>query len=168
MKLNLCCGGNILEGWQNEDLSMDITKPLPLENRSCSHVLIEHGLEHVTPQQAWNCLSSVYQALKPSGVVRVCVPDISRIWKLADAKYMGAAQCKTFNDCVRAAIFNHGHQGAWTAELLETVMQAIGFKTERCSYGESKHIELAGVDGHGKVVGDDIARIETSVIEGTK
>lgn len=168
MKLNLCCGGNIIDGWQNEDISMNITCPLPVASSSRTHVLIEHGLEHVTPQQAWNCLAEIHRVLKPGGIVRVCVPDIARIWKLANENYMRAAGCVLKSECVRAAIFNHGHAGAWTVELLEVVMQSIGFTTERCDYGQSRHVELHGVDGHGKVVGDEVARIETSVVEGTK
>lgn len=168
MKLNLCCGGNRLDGWSNHDMDMDISKALPVANHSCTHVLIEHGLEHVTPQLAYMCLEEIHRVLKPGGVARVCIPDIARIWRLASVEYIKVAKCRTNSDCVRAAVFNHGHAGAWTAELLETVMQAIGFTTERCSYGESPHVELVGVDGHGKVVGENIARIETSIIEGTK
>lgn len=168
MKLNLCCGGNILEGWRNRDMDCDIRRPLMDGDETFNFVLIEHGLEHVTPQQAWNCLEEIHRVLKPGGVVRVCIPDITRIYRLCDARYMDAAMVVTRGAAVWACVFNHGHQGAWTVELLETVMQAIGFKTERCNYGESIHAELSGVDGHGKVVGDDIARIETSVVEGTK
>jgi predicted SAM-dependent methyltransferase len=168
MKLNLCCGGNLPVGWRNCDLDMDISKSLPIASNVCTHVLLEHGLEHISPRLAYMCLEEIHRVLMPGGVARVCVPDIARIWKLANAKYMEVARCHSKAQCVRAAVFNHGHQGIWTVELLEAVMQSIGFATERCNYGESNHAELSGIDGHGRVVGDDNARIETSVVEGTK
>lgn len=168
MKLNFGCGSNHLEGWKNMDIDVRIDRPLPFTNASASFILAEHVTEHVSPQEAWNFLSECHRVLQPGGIVRVCVPDIARIWKLANENYRRAAMAQTNADCVYAAIFKHGHQGAYTAELLEVVMQSIGFATERCSYGESRHVELHGVDGHGKVVSDEVARIETSVVEGTK
>jgi len=39
-KLNLGCGGNILDGWENHDMDLDITKPLPYDGNSIDFIFI--------------------------------------------------------------------------------------------------------------------------------
>jgi predicted SAM-dependent methyltransferase len=51
-KLNLGCGGNILAGWENHDMDVDITKPLQYEDNSIDFIFIEHCVEHTTTPDA--------------------------------------------------------------------------------------------------------------------
>lgn len=169
MKLNFGCGGNSLEGWSNHDSEVDIRKRLPFPDESADFILAEHVVEHVTPQQAWNFFKECHRILKPGGVIRIAVPDICRIARLMTNEYREAVKAGGHGDNpIRAAIFEHGHQGAWNQELLVTFLEGVGFKVERCSLGASSHPELCMVEGHGKVVGEHIASIETSVAEGIK
>lgn len=173
MKLHLCCGANYIEGWHNQDMECDITKPLPYPNGSVAFVFCEHGIEHTTHQQAWRFFEECFRVLQPGGVVRIAIPDLVRMSKFmtqeyADAVKKGGHGDGSFQSALKACVFQHGHQAAWTAHLLSTFLYAVGFKTTLCHVGHSKHPELRGIEGHGKVVGDDIAEVETSVCEGVK
>jgi len=168
-KLNFGCGGNRLEGWENFDLDVPIERPLPFPDGCASFILAEHVVEHVTPQQAWLFMEECKRVLCLGGAVRICVPDIARLTRLMTDEYREAVRTGGHGDNpIKAAIFSHGHQGAWTQELLISFMAGVGLSACAKNYGQSNHIELHGVDGHGKVVGQSIAELETSVVEGTK
>jgi predicted SAM-dependent methyltransferase len=173
MKIQFCCGGNRLPGWDNRDMDTDITKPLPFKDGAASHVLVEHGIEHISHAEAWNFLQECHRILKPRGIVRIAIPDITRMWSEMTREYQNAVQRGGHGDgtaksCIKAAIFEHGHKGAWNRELLATMMQAVGFQTNFENIGESTDSELRGVEQHGKTVGDGVARVETSICEGVK
>lgn len=169
MKINFCCGGNLLEGWKNHDMDCDIRKPLPYANGVADYAAVEHGAEHITHQEAWNFFAEVHRILKPGGVFRVAIPDITRMSRKMTDEYRNAVKAGGHGDNpIRAAIFSHGHQAAWNQDLLITFLQAIGFKAEKVEMGKSRHAALAGVEGHGKVVGQSVAEVETSCAEGTK
>lgn len=168
--LNLGCGSNILPApWRNHDAEVDIFKRLPFDDESTQFILLEHCVEHGSPQEAWGCFEECYRILKPGGVVRVCVPDASRICFLQNDLYRKAVRDGGHGENpVKAAVFCHGHKSAWTGDLLQVFMVSIGFKATQQEYGVSPHKELNCVDGHGKVVGDKVAIVETAIVEGIK
>ena len=82
-KVQFASGGNHLDGWLNlEQSNGDITKPLAFKNDSVDFIFIEHGSEHVTPQQGYRFLMECYRILKKDGVIRVIVPDIDQVAEL--------------------------------------------------------------------------------------
>lgn len=172
--LNLGCGSNKLAWpWRNHDVDMDLRKPLPFGASTVQFISAEHCCEHLTSKEAWLLFSECYRVLQSGGVVRISVPDLSRMSKhmtqeYADAVKEGGHGDGTFQAALKACVFEHGHQSVWTAVLLSTFLSAVGFKTTLCRVGQSKHPELRGIEGHGKVVGEEIAEIETSVCEGVK
>lgn len=173
-KLQFGCGGNHLDGWENHDAEINITNPLPFSDGCASFIFAEHVIEHVTHRQAWLFLAECWRVLAPGGVVRIAIPDISRMsshmtQEYADAVKSGGHGDGSFGSAIKAAVFEHGHQAAWDENLLASFLEAIGFKplyTRSC--GESDYPELRNIEGHGKVVGDEIARVETSIVEGVK
>lgn len=174
LKIQVGSGSNELEGWINTDVReaaviVDISKPLPYPDGCASHILASHVIEHVSHKEAWNFLSECHRILQPRGVVRICIPDITRMWAEITPEYCRVASKEgTSQAAIRAAVFDHGHNAAWNKELLASFLQAIGFQTIYENYGESTDSELCGIDGHGKAVGESIARTETSVVEGVK
>lgn len=68
--------------------------------------------------------------------------------------------------CVLAG-FNH--QAMWTREGAAAALLSVGFASVREGvYGRSIVRELDQVDGHAKDVGDEVARLETTILEAVK
>jgi predicted SAM-dependent methyltransferase len=175
-KLNLGCGGNILDGWENHDFDVDITKPLPYENNSVRYIFIEHCVEHTTTPEAVRFFTECYRILAQDGALRVAVPSADRILKEADEEYLkwfgksGFGQ-PTKRSAIQSILLNHGHLSAWNYPTLEACLHASGFSLETiypCNVGESPDEVLSGIDGHGKVIGEHNNKIETIVAEAVK
>jgi predicted SAM-dependent methyltransferase len=172
LKINFGCGGNILEGWINCDSETDITRPLPYTNDCADFIFAEHVIEHIQHNEALAFLDECYRILKVNGVIRIAAPTISLFFKMNETdklKYFEFTRTKTKNDAVRLLISSHGHKSVWTCDILRFFLNLAGFTwISQNNVGESNHKDLIGVEGHGKVIGDDINRLETIVYEGTK
>lgn len=175
MNINLGCGNNYIDGWQNHDADVDITCRLPFDDGSASFMFAEHVVEHVTYEQALTFFRECHRVLKVGGVLRIAVPSIERIWLLADNGYIKFASRWSENNEVsrRAAmgaiLHAHGHRAPWTAGLLSASLYYAGFEQiEQYTPGQSRHVELQNVEGHGKVITDHFNHIETAIVEGTK
>lgn len=147
-KLNIGCGGNILEGFQNHDLDVDICKPLPWENDSVDFILAEHVFEHVPGPDAFRFLKECRRILKPGGVLRLCVPVIDRERGLTKA-------------AKEDLIVNHGHLCAYTEELLIELVSVAGFIASNVT-------KRKDCDGHHRVIGVEKDDLETFRLEATK
>lgn len=61
------------------------------------------------------------------------------------------------------------HEAAWTERTAAGALLTVGFlPVVRSRFRLSEHPELAGADGHHKDVGEDLAEMETTVLEATK
>jgi SAM-dependent methyltransferase len=186
IKVQFGSGENKLEGWQNlQEQDADITKPLKFDDSSVDYILAEHVVEHVTPKQAWSFFCECYRVLKPNGVARILVPDVSKIYEEFNSDYsefirQGAPRWYkeagliwkdkpvTVKEAVQTIIFCHGHQACWDTELLQCILASIGFYIDLPDYGESKHEALRGVDGLWKMMGLERCKMESAVVEATK
>ncbi len=174
MKLNLGCGENRLDGWENHDSDVNIERTLPFASDSVDFLLCEHCVEHIPYYQAIKFFKECYRIMHPNGVVRIIVPSLERIMKVSTEDYcrftmkwqkMGA----TTRGAMSAILYAHGHQTAWTDSLLEATLFFVGFEDiTRCEPNKSAYKELSNVDGHGKIIGEEFNWIESSIFEGTK
>lgn len=173
-KLNLGCGGNLLAGWENHDMDLDITKPLPFQNDSIDFVFAEHVVEHTDSPTALRFFDECYRILKKGGVARIAVPSVSRISLRADQQYLDWLEGSGFGEptmrsALRNIVLNHGHKSCWSEEILDALLYAAGFdRVESHFVGHSNHHELNGIEGHGKVIGNHNNEIETIVMEAVK
>jgi len=184
-KVQFCCGPNKLDGWENYDRDVDISKPLPFENDSIDFAFCEHGAEHISPLEGFRWLKECRRVLKPGGVVRVIVPDVVKIWQLADDDYFdfvdkqmdawwkAAGSAVPQHPCNDKTAFEtilrcHGHKAAYTKELLFAFIAAAGLDVIPAHYGESIFPELNGVDQHFKLMGLERCKLESVVGEGIK
>ena len=55
----------------------DACRKIPLENDAAEVVYASHMLEHLYPRQARLFLKEAFRVLKPGGVIRIVVPDLS-------------------------------------------------------------------------------------------
>jgi predicted SAM-dependent methyltransferase len=169
IRLQVGCGNNKLPGWENHDADMDITKPLPFEDGSVDIVFGEHILEHLDCHEAYRFLEECYRILRFGGAVRMAVPSVVRIFDLIDLVPTYLEMAKSKKGAVTGIIFNHGHKSMWSMELLNTVLQSIGFDTVvAIGPGMSDNPDLCGLEGHQREIGEEWNNLETIVIEGYK
>jgi len=170
-KIHVGCGGEKFDGWENYDREVDISRPLPFQSESVDYMFSNHMLEHVTQQQGYRFLQECHRILKTGGVLRVGVPDIARILEMCSIP-------QVFNDyaierggsatiAVENVIFKFEHQSIYTAELLDAMLRAIGFKTILANRWDQSPFEefSSALAVHHK---DPIIWIETSVIDAWK
>jgi predicted SAM-dependent methyltransferase len=167
-KLNLGCGGNILAGWENHDMDVDITKPLQYEDNSIDFIFIEHCVEHTTTPDAVRFFAECLRILNYEGTLRVAVPSADKIMDLADAGYLTWHGQSGFGDgtkrgAVRSILLDHGHLSAWNHSILESCLFAAGFDPDKIY-----SCDISELEGHGKVIGDHNNRIETIIMEAIK
>ena len=81
--LNVGCGPKLLHGFANLDylwvpgidLCWDITEGIPLPERSLQGIYSEHCLEHLEKSVAADIVRDFRRLLKPTGTLRIVVPD---------------------------------------------------------------------------------------------
>jgi predicted SAM-dependent methyltransferase len=173
IKLNLGCGENKLAGWENHDSDVDIRMSLPWPNEHADFILCEHCVEHIPQYDAIRFFQECQRVLKRGGVARIIVPSIEQILACNDPEYHKFAAKWRKSDpgprsSAAAIIYAHGHQAAWTASLLGTLLNFAGFdKVKQLRPGISEHMALSGVDGHHKIIGARFNAIESCIFEGT-
>ena len=148
IKINLGCGGNILEGFDNRDIDTDITKRLPWDDGSVDLVLAEHVFEHIAPPEGIRFLEDCRRILKDCGTLRLCVPVVGVHLKREHAKDL---------------ISGHGHLQALDRNIVITMLWAAGFELDRI-----KITDRSKIDGHHKVIGIQKDDAETLRVEATK
>jgi predicted SAM-dependent methyltransferase len=170
LKVQFGCGGNKLDGWQNHDIEVDITKPLPYDDNSVDFIFSEHVIEHVIPADAYRFFKECLRVLKPFGVMRVAFPDLFRILINRTTAFDEFHKNQFgFKDGIESIICGHEHKAIWTEDTMAAVLGTIGYsKIKVASVNHSTHLELFGLERHGSVIGIENNVIETSVLEATK
>ena len=85
-KINLGCGIRFREGWENVDIvptsdvvkRVDLRKPFPYEDNSFDIVYHSNVLEHFSLEDGNKFMFECYRICKPTGILRVGVPDWER------------------------------------------------------------------------------------------
>jgi SAM-dependent methyltransferase len=173
IKLNFGCGTNSLFGWQNFDAEVDISRPLPFPDAHADFVLAEHCVEHIEYSAALGFFRECRRVLKSTGIVRIAVPSIERLWRDGTEDYFKFTHDRRWaptpdaRGAIAAMLNCHGHRAPWTESLLATSLFAAGFDSVKSRRpGESAHEPLRNVEGHGRVIGEAFNDIETIVCEG--
>jgi len=191
-KLQIGCGGNILENWINTDINpcpgalyLDARNKFPFASDTFDYVFSEHLIEHLTYDDAVRFLRECHRVLKLSGKIRVSTPDLRFLIELyggnkteLQQKYIAWA-ARTFlpaniNVCLDTFVINNffrawGHKFIYDDESLKTLMMECGFAdVRRFSSGQSEDENLRGIELHGRIIGEEFNRLESMVLEGTK
>ncbi len=154
-RLHIGCGPCHLEGWVNldiqdmpaVDLVTDITQPWPF--REAKAVYAEHFIEHLTMDQVLDFFREAHEALAEEGWMRLSTPNLDWVllcnypkFAVDEEKEMGAL---TLN----RAFYGWRHRFLWNQPILESVLEACGFKDLRwMKHGEYVQEEFHGVDRH--------------------
>jgi len=176
-KIQFGCGSMLLPApWENYDMDVDISKPLDrarFPDACASVVFSEMAVEHITPREAFAFLEECHRILVPGGLIRIVIPDFSLTWRLKDPEYArvngGVTGAKTWSEHMRSIVFCHGHQGLWNSQLMQDVLESIGFTgCVQHRAGESSRPEFVDIEHHWHSVGRACAYSESGCVEGQK
>lgn len=90
-KVHMFCGSHKqpeqFDGWDCIDINPPpggimrnlVTSGLPYDNNTVDYIFSEHGLEHVTRNEALALLKECKRSLKPCGVIRTTVPSLEAL-----------------------------------------------------------------------------------------
>lgn len=188
-KLHLGAGHNVLEGWLNTDWSphhdeivfLDVTFPFPFPDSSFAYVFSEHLIEHISHSEGRAMVAECSRVLRPGGTLRIATPSLDNLISLFDQNKSEASTryvewAMTTNhfppgSSPECFILNHfmrgwGHQFVYDPETLRAVLEECGFSgISSLAPGQSNDVQLQGIEGHGRVIGEEQNRFETMVLE---
>jgi SAM-dependent methyltransferase len=119
--------------WPRDILIHDLRKPLPFASESVDYAYSSHTLEHLAREEGARLIREVWRVLKPGGIVRIVVPDLT----LAVRRYLADLQQPM--TCARAAttlltalrLAPRGgrdiHRWMYDAPSLSALLEASGF-----------------------------------------
>jgi predicted SAM-dependent methyltransferase len=192
-KLHLGSGGMHLPGWLNTDrlppypsiVLLDLREPFPLPSGAFDYVFGEHVLHYLDFDEGVACLRECRRVLRPGGRIRIALPDLAQIASLATEHKTPEQQryvewhirrhVREVDDPTLEAFAINTMFCAWgfrfmhDRRTLELALERADFvHVSECAVGESGDPELAGLERHGEVVGDEINAFETFVLEAAR
>ncbi|MFM8954045.1 MAG: class I SAM-dependent methyltransferase [Planctomycetaceae bacterium] len=192
-RLQLGAGFHRPDGWLNSDfmpryadtIFLDITAPFPFSDDTFDAILCEHLIEHVPYPAADRAVAECLRVLKPGGYLRIATPDLLKLLSLYEqpqsaigSRYSrwivetfvpfapGPQPCYVVNNAFR----NWGHEFLFDEAALMAMLTRHRFvDLKRQSPQSSSSRELAGVDFHGRCIGDaDFNDFESMIVEARK
>ncbi len=197
-KLQIGCGGNILEGWLNTDLNfeknkvahLDAGKKFPLPDAIFDYIYSEHIFEHLSFTQGLNMLKECFRVLKPGGKLRLATPDMDFLIRLYNEpdksihrEYIKWSTNRYIQEISEyldeeeysaAFVMNNffrdwGHEVLYNYEGLEVVLKKAGFANIRKQeVGKSGIAVFDKLEKHGEIIPDEFNVLETVVVEAEK
>ena len=177
--VNIVCGTSVADGWYNIDNSPtiwlsripvlrslfrvpawpksvhrhDVLRGLPFGNETVDCIYSSHTFEHFTYAQSLFLTKECLRVLKPSGVLRIVVPDLKQLVQdyLSDPDSMASHRfierlslSHTWQD-----LFHRGahHQQMFDGRSLLGMLDEAGFENAQLSnFSESRIMNLAGLE----------------------
>jgi predicted SAM-dependent methyltransferase len=191
-KLQIGGGRNRLEGWLNTDyrprspeqVYLDATQPFPFADATFHCVFSEHVIEHLAYREGQFMLRECHRILQPGGKIRVATPNLLNIVGLAmpeknplQRRYIAMATERYIpeNRAGRAAFvinnffWDFGHYFVYDPECLTAALAEAGFgQITAWQPGESDDPQLAGLEQHGQVIGEELNQFETMVFQAVR
>ena len=191
-KLQIGSGSSLLEEWLNTDIRprrhervlLDAARPFPIEDETFDYVFSEHVIEHLGFPEGLSMLRQCHRILRPRGRIRIATPNLERVASLyANPKtevqrayieyvtdhYIAQSRGYRASFVINGHFAILGHRFLYDPETLEMAAREAGF--DQFSWwepGESGDPNLAGLESHGKIVGEEINRFETLVMEAVR
>jgi predicted SAM-dependent methyltransferase len=151
VRLHLGSGLERKTGWINVDIfaygdiSLNLTRPLPVLSASVEAIFHEHLLEHLTIRQGLALLSECCRILQPGGVLRIGVPDTAGY--IHSYVRGGEGLIDMFRPgrptpliAMQEVFYWYGHRTMYDFETLAMICRAAGFtkEIEQRAFGDSR------------------------------
>lgn len=180
-KINCGSGNAVFSGWTNVDyrwtglqlmrrsprpqLLADLTKALPADDDSISHIYANNFLEHLSYVEGERFLREAHRVMEPGGRIRIVVPDIARYVEAYignDQAFVKAVLAATayWPDYVKDSLtlldtivrgseeYGWVHKASYDSPLLHECLARLGFvRAHDCRAGESDDPTFRGLDG---------------------
>jgi predicted SAM-dependent methyltransferase len=134
----------------------DLRYPLLIDDAVFDGIFTEHTLEHLNYKEVAGVLSECRRTLKPGGIIRIIVPDLSLFvenyasdnrswfqdWEREVLKPRGRSMVSPM-EALSFETQEHGHRSAWDFETMKAFLTRAGF-TEicRCAFGKGSDARL--------------------------
>jgi predicted SAM-dependent methyltransferase/glycosyltransferase involved in cell wall biosynthesis len=151
--LNIGCGKKHLPDYVNMDIvppydrRLDARKGLPYADGTVDGVYSEHFFEHLTQAEGLRFLRECRRVLKPSGVVRIAMPDLDEVirrytnedWRGdGDMFKLGFDWVSNRCEMLNIAMREWGHKHLYNEEELVRIAGMAGLESiRRCKLGKS-------------------------------
>jgi predicted SAM-dependent methyltransferase len=156
-RLHVGCGPLHLDGWINidkfrsaaTDHVVDVRFGIPF--RELAFIFAEHFIEHLSYREIVNFLRDCRAALSATGVLRLSTPNLDWVYRTQYHLTEWQNEPERVRDCfaLNKSFRGWGHQFLFNRATLHAMLRQAGFATiEDCSYGASRHSELAGLERH--------------------
>lgn len=153
--LNLGSGPDVVPGLVNVDFfgtpgidyAADFRFPLGIADETFEGIFSEHTLEHLTYEECRRVLIECHRILKPGGVIRIVVPDVSifiqnyvdgnKEWFAKWERLMFTEshdeerekrQLTAPLEAISFVTQEYGHRSSWDFMTLKTYMEQAGFQ----------------------------------------
>ena len=127
-------------------LHRDLSYGLPFTNHSVDFLYCSHFLEHLPRPAALMLLRESFRVLKPSGTLRICVPDLAyavALYAQGESKKMLANYF--FVEDLESSMARHRYM--YDYPLLEAALLESGFASvTRCGYRQGVTPDLGTLD----------------------
>jgi len=175
IKIHFGCGGNILKGWINHDMDVDMRCRLPFDSETVDAVFTEHTIEHLSSSEMVFFLCESFRILRKGGWIRVVFPDIEKICLFQTREYCDFSKQFTPADRQSGNISTvwsisscHGHKQVLTSGVMFAILRSIGFESYLSNLYGFQGIGGEIVDGHWKSIGNKWFELESVAVEGRK
>jgi predicted SAM-dependent methyltransferase len=156
--LNVGCGPKLLNGFANLDylwvpgidLCWDITKGIPLPDHSLQGIFSEHCLEHLEKAVATKVVRDFQRLLKPTGTLRIVVPDaelyINLYVRARDGEHVKFPYVEGESlpiDPLNRIFRGHGHLYAYDFSAMRAMILSVGFSSvTKTSFMNGRDLKL--------------------------
>lgn len=158
-------------------IRLDISEPLPFDDRCVDWVYAEHLIEHITLDQAVAWLREVKRILVPGGLVRLTTPDLgvyTRSYldddgfferhreRLLDALHPAPQMPNRSAFMINQVFYFYGHRWIYDFSEVSHALRLAGFasdRIQRCEFRKGASPRVAELD---RVIRND----ETLYVEG--
>lgn len=146
MKLNVCCGGRILDGWVNIDVAetppkkLDIkcdARHIPLDDGSADEIMCIHGFEHFYRWEVDELIEEWKRLLQPGGKLILELPDLMKCCRnilegfTKAGKHPDQAGMWGLYGDPRTKNPFMSHRWGWSPQTLSAFLQEHGFRAIR-------------------------------------